>query len=221
MPSTPAVSAVQVQMMTEVVEQYPNGPFTAHYKEVLASHSWKPDVQHGEQAPKPQSKGGKNGYGKAPLGPTAKQLDFIAKLLASREVPGELRTLATSPELTFKSASKVIDALKTCPWKPKKTAAPEKTVGEGFYCREGVYYKVQRSPRTGNLYCKKWDGAAWEYVGNKPLGFLADGDTLTREQAKQFSELYGCCINCRKTLTDELSISRGVGKDCWKNLGWS
>jgi hypothetical protein len=223
MTTAPSYTKFQLEQMAEVVADYPEGPFSSYYKQVLASYTLTPDIKAVEEAPKSYGTGGPSKGGKKPYSnaATPKQLDYIGKLLTLREVPTSLRTLATSPDLTFKTARTVIDALKLCPWlpkEPKKVAG--KTVGDGFYCHDGAYYKAQYGAKTNNLYCKKWDGVEWGYVGQAPLAFLTESDRLTKEQASAFGALYGRCVKCTRRLTDEYSIEHGYGKICAGKLGW-
>lgn len=52
------------------------------------------------------------------------------------------------------------------------------------------------------------------YVGRKPLHSLASTDRLSLEEAMEFGKLYGRCIICGRTLTNELSIALGIGPVC-------
>lgn len=220
------VTANQLQMMTEVVEQYPDGPFTAYYKQVLASHSWKPDTTAPEQAPKTGSRG--EGYGKAKKTflATPKQLDYIAKLLASRVVPEALHAEATAPGLTFKNASKAIDALKSCPWQPVEAAkAGKKTVSEpaedGFYFKDDCYYKVKTNVKTGRRAASLWDPQTLTWGYCKGMVYkLSKAERVTPELASAFGDLYGRCMNCNKALSNDESVAKAVGPICWKRLGF-
>jgi hypothetical protein len=76
------------------------------------------------------------------------------------------------------------------------------------------YYKVQRSPSTGNWYAKRWDGGEWVYEGRKPLHFLTADDRIDATSAARFGAVTGSCIFCMRTLTDERSIKVGYGPIC-------
>ncbi|MDB4897217.1 MAG: hypothetical protein JWN15_3479 [Firmicutes bacterium] len=227
MTTATAYTKSQLEMMAEVVASDPGNLFAEHYKTVLANYTLKPDVKAVEAAPKSYGKGTGTGGGKKPLGATSNQLSYIGKLLASRVVPDALRAEAEAPYLAFKAATKLIDALKVCPWLPKEpvkgaTKAITKAVGDGFYCHDGVYYKAQYGTTTHNLYCKKWDAEykEWEYAGKAPLAFLTEDDRLTQAQASEFGALYGQCFKCSKKLTDEFSIAHGYGKICAGKMGF-
>lgn len=42
---------------------------------------------------------------------------------------------------------------------------------------------------------------------------------MSRAQAKEFGDLYGCCVKCGRPLTDPLSIERGMGDTCYGKMG--
>ena len=113
----------------------------------------------------------------------------------------------------------------------------------GIYKTGGAYFKVQVAVHgSGKPYAKrlvmvepdcggcangepcgagcKWT-VSWEYAPGA-IKSLRAGDRLTAEQAKEFGALYGCCIFCSKTLTDERSIFAGYGEKCASNnnLPW-
>ena len=56
----------------------------------------------------------------------------------------------------------------------------------------------------------------FEYAGKAPLKSLRPSMKLTIEQAREFGMIYGSCICCNRTLTDELSVYLGIGPVCGK-----
>lgn len=83
------------------------------------------------------------------------------------------------------------------------------------------FYKVVRSQESGRYYAKLLtpETGKWSYAGQAPLFKLTQGDRITAEQAAKFGHLYGSCVFCSRTLTDERSITAGYGQTCAENHG--
>ena len=121
-----------------------------------------------------------------------------------------------------------------CPAPAEPAAvAPEPVTQDGMYrTPEGVIYKVQIAHHgSGNLYAKRmWLIEGWEFEthGKRKATFefergairkLTADMKMTLEQAKEFGALYGMCCKCGAILTDEYSISNGIGPIC-ASKGW-
>jgi hypothetical protein len=138
--------------------------------------------------------------------------------------------------MTKREASDIIDALFKCPRKNAPVKVGSGPV-EGMHFIDGVVIKVQRAVHgSGNLYAKQLvvlteaelaaDGtvlvpatAKFEYapgVVNK----TSVETLMTKEDGAKFGRLYGMCIKCAATLTDEESIERGMGPIC-AGKGWA
>lgn len=148
--------------------------------------------------------------------------------------------------ITRSAASDIITALKgikrEAPAVPAVPPAPE-----GMHRLGTDIYKVQRAIHgSGNLYAKKLtptrdceghestgtgtvtycDGscrplteATWSFeYAPGAVRKLAEDTLLTIEEAKSFGKLYGSCAVCGRTLTDEASISAGIGPICAKRF---
>jgi hypothetical protein len=103
------------------------------------------------------------------------------------------------------------------PYIETKTAqAPDKKVGlePGFYEMAGKVYKVVRSPQTNNLYAKVFTEYGFEYVTGAVYHLKTQGIALTLDAAKAYGHIYGMCVICGRTLTDEGSIAAGIGPVC-------
>lgn len=139
----------------------------------------------------------------------------------------EVLAYAEAPMLTRSGASKLIELLKAQPRKSAQPvdATPITTTGEiadGFY--EFTYdrgqvaiAKVVRAVHgSGRQYAKQLDPetGVFEYVGGLLAEVRQSGVPLTLERAKELGHLYGRCIRCGRTLTDEASIAAGMGKVC-------
>lgn len=90
---------------------------------------------------------------------------------------------------------------------------------EGFYERDGHYFKVVQSENTGQFYAyegepqpgEKWE---WEYAGKRPMHHLTAANRLTAEQAAALGKLTERCVFCNRKLTDGRSTDVGYGPDC-------
>lgn len=115
---------------------------------------------------------------------------------------------------------------------PEPMPEPEPThtpVGEGLYMTTyhgGAEHavKVQRAVHgSGRLYAK-WlvdDTGKFEMAPGMYYK-LHGGNTrpMTKEEASHFGHLYGMCMLCGRTLTDEASIEMGIGPICAGKQGW-
>jgi hypothetical protein len=155
-----------------------------------------------------------------------KQVSFILSLADqkdwSQEAPEAtaIQAAIDDREIGIKDASAAINYLIGCPKLVASVTAKE-TGTEGIYFFEGEYYKVQRAVHgSGRLYSKKFDREEESWSRGGSLGKLTPEFLVTQEQAKQFGDLYGQCIRCHATLTDEESIERGVGPICFSKMGF-
>jgi len=155
-----------------------------------------------------------------PAGPPAtdKQVSFLHRLVEERYEGDDLeavkRGIAT---LGKRSASKYIDRLINDVPKLKKPGTTTEDPPEGFHEVGGIVYKVQRAVHgSGKLYAKQLDADTgdWDYVGRRPLRDLSPDTLLTLERAKELGHLYGRCVRCGATLTNESSIEAGIGPVC-------
>ncbi|MGE5612670.1 MAG: DUF6011 domain-containing protein [Bacillota bacterium] len=150
------------------------------------------------------------------------QSKFITNLLAQKNLTGtqfEGHTVAPAT-LTKAQASEAINALKALPNK-ETTVEYTTPLEDGVYVFDGTFYKVQTSPESGNQYAKAFDreNGEWHYEGKRPLAFIRPKHRATAEDAAQFGHLYGCCVFCARTLTDERSIFVGYGPTCAEKNG--
>jgi len=169
---------------------------------------------------------------RAPSGkrPSAKQLKLILKLLGEKELNEGLQKYAgkTAAELEQEltggwggTASQIIDALFKAP-KKAAAAVQREEAPEGIHYLDGKVYKVQVAVHgSGRKYVKQLDAEAggWEYLGrNGVFHKLSENTLMTLEDAASFGKLYGMCCVCGATLTDEGSISAGIGPVCRDKL---
>lgn len=157
-----------------------------------------------------------------------KQLAYIISLASQRDLAASSQaaliqhtvSLATTnpAKVTKAAASTIIDKMVHLPYLNTKTAqSPAKKVGlePGYYLMNDSFFKVVRSPQSGNLYAKQYIDGVWEYASGAVYQLKkADAQQLTLEDAKKFGSIYGTCIVCGRTLTDEGSIAAGIGPVC-------
>ncbi len=112
------------------------------------------------------------------------------------------------------------------PERPERPVAASYSCEDGFYCTVGgeTVYKVQHAVHgSGKQHAKRLVGERFEYESGAfrtvILG-LRDGtiERLTLERARAFGHLYGRCMCCGRTLTDEASIEAGIGPVCAAKL---
>jgi hypothetical protein len=137
-----------------------------------------------------------------------KQITFIKKLAEERNIVLN----NTGTEFSKKAASEMIEKLLAT---PKPASAKKSTaIEDGFYELEGKVYKVVTSPNSGNKYAKVFTELGFEYAQGATSKLAKAGIKLTLEAAKNYGHLYGMCVICGRVLTDEISISQGIGPVC-------
>lgn len=179
-----------------------------------------------DSLPQRQGNGNTNGSGKARgKGATDKQLEWLVKMhnvKAENAQVDAITAKAVAKEfVSFDEAKLALDYVfnKSVAYRARKvtvTAKSGKVTEDGYYRKDGTYYKVQIAKNgSGNLYAKVWDAecGSWEYTPGAINKISAD-DKLSVEEAGEFGKLYGVCIRCTRPLTDEESIAAGIGPIC-------
>lgn len=115
-------------------------------------------------------------------------------------------------------AEQAIRSIGAAPVAPKVKTLAEEPV-EGFYERDGHYFKVVQSENTGNWYAYEGEPhegqkIEWEYAGRRPLHHLTADNRLTAEEAARLGHLTGRCVFCSRKLTDDRSTEVGYGPIC-------
>lgn len=104
-------------------------------------------------------------------------------------------------------------------------AQPSAELEDGFYELPGIdvndpafrIVKVQHAVHgSGNQYAKELNVGTgkFEYVAGLISKVRAEGTNLSLERARELGQLYGICVRCGATLTDEDSIAAGIGPVC-------
>lgn len=151
---------------------------------------------------------------------TAKQLAFIDTLIDERIAEADREVFkASARKMSPAKASEAIDTLKAMPKLAPVTKmdASAEAVTDGVYVKDGVVYKVKVAIHgSGNLYAQQFDPETKTYsVARGMVRKLRPEHRMTEEQAQEFGKLYGVCCRCHTPLTDEESIARGMGPDCY------
>lgn len=94
-------------------------------------------------------------------------------------------------------------------------------LSDGIYIKNNVIYKVVHAVHgSGRQYAKKFSPSTKKFTMAKgAIWNLTPNDAISPEQAKDFGKLYGMCVFCSRTLTDERSIHAGYGSTCASNHG--
>ena len=146
---------------------------------------------------------------------TDKQISFI-KSLADRKGFNLAESLTS---LTKSSASRMIETLLSMKDKPRNEVAIKApntvaaTVTEGMYARDGKIFKVYFNQAHTRLLAKELIDGSFEYQGMASR-FVKPEHRMTIEQAKEYGKVTGTCCVCSRRLTDENSISEGIGPIC-------
>jgi hypothetical protein len=160
---------------------------------------------------------------------TAKQLAFIESLKTQRDITSVeahqaldlSRQLWRVGQFDTRAASALIDVLKEAPKSqiPIRDTEPE----DGIYLDtadvEGsriykVYKMVHGSGKQGVKYLTVPESGTFDYLGLASRHLPTTARKMSLEEAKAFGRLYGVCVRCGATLTDEQSIEAGIGPVC-------
>lgn len=157
---------------------------------------------------------------------TPKQYEFLLKLVREYDysdvaLDHQITILQNCRDgkrtpMTRKAASDMIEAVQRS---PKRSAlgisqheAPE--LEDGYYDAAGRTFKLLTSLQ-GRKYAKVLnDQGKWVYAPGAASIIATRGQKLSLDRAKELGKLYGRCIICGATLTDEKSIEAGIGPVC-------
>lgn len=152
------------------------------------------------------------------------QLSYLQALIARRHCD----KLGAVPDRPTKG--QLSDAIEWCKRQPARTVPNGRTapisVPDGLYAYRDQIVRIRRAVHTtGRQYAQRWNPVLRQW--DTPRGLLRtiqlDSATcipLPSATASAFGKLYGKCINCMQTLTDDTSIAHGYGPVCAANNGW-
>lgn len=159
---------------------------------------------------------------------SVRQYEFIKALADKHSMAPEhrarLEDRLAKRDMTQKVASATITWLKARPLAIRPQVGQfadiyqgRTPVGEGFYVREGVVYRVYNGKY--GLICKRLQlfPRHWENAGND-YRLLTEEHRMSAEQAEEMSANVGHCILCGRTLTDPTSVARSIGPVCINKL---
>ena len=152
---------------------------------------------------------------------TPRQAAFIARLLSEKNIVGTpyAGLVAAPMDLTVREASSMIDVLMALPRVGGAAASPARsTAPEGMHRIGDAIYKVQKAVHgSGRLYAKRLvrSGESWSFeFAPGMIQRLSESTRMTLTEAREWGALYGTCCVCARLLTNEQSISEGVGPVC-------
>lgn len=152
-------------------------------------------------------------FGRHTNGATEKQVNFIHSLRQGRGVDSSEPFVGST-----RQASAEIERLLKMPKVSYQSPADLEELEDGMYRLYDRIFKVQHAVNgSGRQYAKELvqhdDGWEFEYAAGM-VHRLRPRHRMTLDQAKEFGALYGTCIRCGRTLTDEGSIQAGIGPIC-------
>lgn len=152
---------------------------------------------------------------------TEKQVAFILKLATERDQKVSVEGLSKG------AASKEISRLLDMPKSARTFSSAGSEPADGIYYVENsneifkVYKMVHGSGRQGvkRLDIAEDQTGSFTYLGLASRKLPTAATLMTLEAAKAFGRIYGFCVRCGATLTDEGSIADGIGPIC-AGKGW-
>jgi hypothetical protein len=98
--------------------------------------------------------------------------------------------------------------------RPAQAAPKAAPATEGMYVLDGTIYKVLVAVHgSGRLYAQRLVGTSF-HAERGAISKLTQAHRMTPEAAAKFGHLYGRCVRCQATLTDDDSIKAGMGPVC-------
>lgn len=97
-------------------------------------------------------------------------------------------------------------------------------ITDGYWEIEGEIYKVVWNQKRTSLYAKRLDifegVRSWTYVPGGMADLRKYGTRVQGDTVRAYGELYGQCMICGRTLTNEESIEAGIGPVCASRVQW-
>lgn len=124
-----------------------------------------------------------------------------------------------------KQASGLIDALLNAPRKTVAAQFGEQDAGMWIDMYLNRIFKVYKAVHGSGKMCAKvlvvddFGQSSFDYLGLAERHVPKGAHRMSLEDAKHYGRLYGVCVRCGATLTDEASIEAGIGPIC-ATKGW-
>lgn len=164
-----------------------------------------------------------------PTPATEKQVAFALALQERRPVEDRLNETALRA-ITKRSLSGLIDQWVRLPKTTTTgTVTAKREIEDGIWYVEDTneIYKVYVTVHGNRQQCVKRlehiEGTGkgkFAYLGLAAKHLPKAARLMTLEEAKKFGRLYGFCVKCGRTLTDEQSIADGIGPVCGADGKW-
>lgn len=169
-----------------------------------------------------------NTANKTPAPASERQLEFLLNLvteradLEGRDLPQ--RVVDWVKESTKANVSRRIDKAKDTLAELRKNAPVQPStpseLEDGIYFLEyngkaRIFKVIHAVHGSGRQYAKELDTETGEWV--MAPGYVrrfTPADKMDLAKAQEFGHLYGLCVRCGRTLTDEGSIAAGIGPIC-------
>ena len=164
-----------------------------------------------------------------------KQVRFAMGLQAERVDENDHISEADYAAMTSLEMRAALDHMLALPKRQqaKASSTPARTLEDGIYYVEDTneIFKVYHT-RTSGAQCVKRLDIVEEATATSPakgrftyLGAVAKhlptkAQQMGLEQAKALGRIYGFCVKCAATLTDETSIASGIGPVCGADGQW-
>lgn len=157
-----------------------------------------------------------------------KQIAFLESLRASRTPDVDADAVREwAQQVGSKAVSAKIDELKAMP----KVAVVKAGHQHADEPEDGIYYVPNAEGAPGDIFkvykmvhgsgrqgCKKLvledDKGSFHYLGSAAKRLPKAARKMTLDEAKKFGAIYGFCVRCGATLTDDDSIAAGIGPVC-------
>lgn len=169
-----------------------------------------------------------NTANKTPAPASERQLEFLLNLvteradLEGRDLPQ--RVVDWVKESTKANVSRRITMAKDTLAELRKNAPERKTtpseLEDGIYFldyngKARIFKVVHAVNGSGRQYAKELDTETgeWAMAPGYVRRFTAD-NKMDLAKAQEFGHIYGMCVRCGRTLTDEGSIAAGIGPIC-------
>ncbi len=164
---------------------------------------------------------------------TAEPGTIIAEIEANQGITKAEEAIDSMGKQTI---SGFIQSMKVQPFRTnvkQRQTLPDADIQDGIYQNNEKQIRKVYKGQSGRLLCKSleitseavWDGDTlmaaaekeWHYLGQARY-YLKGFRLLTADEAKAYGKIYGFCMICGRTLTDEESIKRGIGPICEGNM---
>ncbi len=146
---------------------------------------------------------------------TERQRESVAREARRRVISDDMVSDVTErffagDAITFDEASYCLDHLFSAPFLPRESTKVD--LMAGIYYVDGEVFKVQISA-AGHAYAKHLIDGSFTYEAGA-VRKIKPEHMMTLDQAREYGRMYGVCCECGKLLTNEVSVTEGIGPIC-------